>query len=134
MPPTSLPAPSAPSAPLTTAQIVALEPSVAFVKGHLRFGTGFLVSQGVVATNAHVIDEEFISNVEVRFPSAPAGQQGPLAAELLNEDPARPCFPGGFLRSCRDRDCTLLFVRERRGRHRDRQSRAWARKSCSKTR
>jgi hypothetical protein len=39
-----------------------------------------------VVTNAHVIGEEFLSAVEVRFPSAPAGQQGPLAVELLYED------------------------------------------------
>ena len=65
------------------------EPSVALVKGHASSGTGFLVKQGIVATNAHVIDGEFISNLEIRFPSAPAGKQGPLAAELLYEDPRR---------------------------------------------
>src|SRR6202044_2859571 len=44
---------------------------------------------GIVATNAHVIEGEFISNLEIRFPSAPAGKQGPLQAELLYEDPKR---------------------------------------------
>ena len=44
---------------------------------------------GVVATNAHVIEEEFISNLEVRFPSAPAGSQGPTKAQLLYEDRKR---------------------------------------------
>ena len=89
-PPPTSPVPPAKNAPLTTAQIVARwEPSVALVKGHASSGTGFLVKPGVVATNAHVIDGEFISNLEIRFPSAPADQQGPLEAELLYEDPKR---------------------------------------------
>jgi len=84
------PAPSVTNAPLTTAQIVARwEPSVALVKGQASSGTGFIVKPGIVVTNAHVIDDEFISGLEVRFPSAPAGKQGPLAAELLYEDPKR---------------------------------------------
>ncbi len=75
---------------LTTAQIVARwEPSVALIKGKTSSGTGFLVRQGVIATNAHVIEGEFISNLEVRFPSAPPDKQGPLPAELLYEDPKR---------------------------------------------
>ncbi len=36
-----------------------------------------------------MIDGEFISGLEIRFPSAPAGKQGPLSAELLYEDPKR---------------------------------------------
>lgn len=75
---------------LTTAQIVARwEPSVALIKGKTSSGTGFVVRNGVVATNAHVIEGEFISNLEVRFPSAPAGKQGPLPAGLLYEDRTR---------------------------------------------
>jgi S1-C subfamily serine protease len=84
------PAPSTPGVPMTTAQIVAKwEPSVALVKGQGSSGTGFVIKPGVVVTNAHVINEELISGLEVRFPSAPAGKQGPLAAELLYEDPKR---------------------------------------------
>jgi len=75
---------------LTTAQIVERwEPSVALIKGKTSSGTGFLVKRGVVVTNAHVIEGEFITNLEVRFPSAPAGQQGPLPAQLLYEDRKR---------------------------------------------
>ena len=82
------PAPA--STPLTTAQIVArCEPSVALIKGKVSSGTGFLVRSGVVATNAHVIEEEFVSNLEIRFPSAPAGSQGPISAQLLYEDRKR---------------------------------------------
>ena len=65
------------------------EPSVALIKGKVSSGTGFLVRHGVIATNAHVIEEEFISNLEVRFPSAPAGNQGPSSAQLLYEDRKR---------------------------------------------
>ncbi len=79
-----------PHGPLSTAQIVArCEPSVALIKGKASSGTGFLIRRGVVATNAHVIDHEFLSDLEVRFPSAPAGQQGPSRAELLYEDTKR---------------------------------------------
>jgi S1-C subfamily serine protease len=87
--PTS-PAPSVANVPLTTAQIVARwEPSVALAKGQASSRTGFIVKPGIVVTNAHVIDDEFMSGLEVRFPSAPAGKQGPLAAEFLYEDPKR---------------------------------------------
>jgi S1-C subfamily serine protease len=76
--------------PLTTAQIVArCERSVALINGKVSSGTGFLVWYGVVATNAHVIEEEFISYLEVRFPSAPAGSQGPIPVQLLYEDRKR---------------------------------------------
>ena len=82
--------PTPASTPLTTAQIVArCEPSVALIKGKVSSGTGFLVRYGVIATNAHVIEEEFVSNLEVRFPSAPAGNQGPVKAQLLYEDRKR---------------------------------------------
>ena len=89
----STPTPAAPvakAAPKTTAEIVARsEASVALVKGHASSGTGFVVKPGVIATNAHVIDGEFISNLEIRFPSAPQGKQGPFPVELLFEDPKR---------------------------------------------
>ena len=38
--------------------------------------------RGVVATNAHVIEGEFLSSLEVRFPSAPAGKQAQLGGKL----------------------------------------------------
>ena len=66
------------------------EPSVTLVKAPASSGTGFLVKPGVIATNAHVIDDEFISALEIRFPSAPAGKQGPFDTELLfSSDPKR---------------------------------------------
>jgi serine protease Do len=89
--PTPVPVtPSPTSAPLTTAQIVKrCEPSVALIKGKVSSGTGFMIGYGVIATNAHVIEDEFISNLDVRFPSAPAGHQGPISAQLLFEDRKR---------------------------------------------
>ena len=91
IPPAAPPAASpARGAPLTTAELVKrCESSVALVKGNASSGTGFLVRPGVVATNSHVIDDEFISGLEIRFPSAAEGKQGPFPAELLYEDPKR---------------------------------------------
>lgn len=75
---------------LTTAEIVAeSEPSVALIKGKGSSGTGFLVGPGLLATNAHVIDDEFIPDLEVRFVSADEGHKAPLKAELLYEDAER---------------------------------------------
>ena len=59
------------------------------ITGDGSVGTGFLVRPGVIATNAHVIDGEFITNLRVRFPSAEKAQQGPITAELLYEDTRR---------------------------------------------
>ena len=77
-------------APLSTKQIVAkCETSVALIKGKVSTGTGFVIKRGIVATNAHVIEDELLSGLEIRFPSAPEGQQGPLPAQLLYEDRKR---------------------------------------------
>ena len=59
------------------------------IKGRTTVGTGFLIRPGVIATNAHVIAGEFVSDLEVRFPSAPKDQQGPMPVELLYEDSKR---------------------------------------------
>ncbi|HVC93316.1 MAG TPA: trypsin-like peptidase domain-containing protein [Pirellulales bacterium] len=77
-------------ATLTTEQVVAQsEPSVAFIKGRRSSGTGFMVRPGVVATNKHVIESEFIDQIKVHFPSADANTRGPFSAELQYEDPER---------------------------------------------
>lgn len=81
--------PSAPQ-PLTTVQIVArVDPSVALIRGKRALGTGFLVRTGLLATNAHVIEGEVISNLEVRFPAAGDSSKGPLHVELAFKDPKR---------------------------------------------
>lgn len=79
-----------PARPLSTADIVAeSDPSIALIKGNASSGTGFLVGPGLLATNSHVIDDEFLSQLQVHFPSADAAHAGPVAAELLYEDPRR---------------------------------------------
>jgi S1-C subfamily serine protease len=75
---------------LSTAEIVEeSEPSVALIKGNASSGTGFLVGPGLLATNAHVIEDEFIPDLEIRFVSADDKHNAPLKAELLYEDPER---------------------------------------------
>ena len=79
-----------PGRTLSSAEIAAeSEPSIAMITGDGSVGTGFVVRPGIIATNAHVIDGEFMSGVRVRFPSAEKDQQGPLLAELLYEDTHR---------------------------------------------
>jgi serine protease Do len=86
---TRSPAPTS-GAALSTAQIVAkCEPSVALIKGRVSVGTGFVIKRGIIATNAHVIEDELLAGLEIRFPSAPQGRQGPLPAQLLYEDRKR---------------------------------------------
>jgi S1-C subfamily serine protease len=75
---------------LSSAEIAAeSEPSIAMITGDGSVGTGFLVRRGIIATNAHVVDGEFMTNLRVRFPSAEKAQQGPVLAELLLEDTRR---------------------------------------------
>jgi hypothetical protein len=62
---------------------------VALVHGKLSSGTGFLAAPNVVATNAHVIEDEFLQNVQVRFPSAADPDKGPYKVRLLYENHKR---------------------------------------------
>jgi hypothetical protein len=64
------------------------EPSIAMITGDGSVGTGFLVRPGVIATNAHVIDGEFITNLRVRFPSASKAKQGPIRTLTIDETPS----------------------------------------------
>jgi S1-C subfamily serine protease len=76
--------------PLTTAEIVEkCEPSVALVRGKSSSGTGFVVRPGIIATNAHVIEDELLGNLEVRFPSATGEFAQAQPVELLYEDRTR---------------------------------------------
>jgi len=65
------------------------EPSVALIKGKSSSGTGFLVGRGLLATNRHVVEGEFVENLSVSFPSAKSQHRGPSDAELLYIDPSR---------------------------------------------
>lgn len=85
-----IPAPAPAGRSLSTADVVAeSDPSIALIRGKSSSGTGFLVSPGLLATNAHVIDGEFVSNLEIRFPAAEGPRAGPARAELLYEDARR---------------------------------------------
>lgn len=75
---------------LTVEQVVAkVEASVAFIKGRTGSGSGFVIREGMVATNRHVIEKQLMSQLQIHFPSAPMGQRGPFPAELIYVDPER---------------------------------------------
>jgi S1-C subfamily serine protease len=75
---------------MSTADIVAeSEPAVALIKSNSSGGTGFLIGRGLLATNAHVIADEFMSDVKVSFISADDKHKAPLRAQLLYEDAER---------------------------------------------
>ena len=65
------------------------EASVALIKVKKGSGTGFIARAGIVATNSHVIDAERVKDIQVSFPTAPEGQQGPYSAKLLHQDKGR---------------------------------------------
>ncbi len=62
------------------------EPSVAVIKGRLSSGTGFVIKDGILATNKHVISNELMQHIQIHFPSALETDKGPYEAELLYED------------------------------------------------
>lgn len=65
-------------------------PSVAVVKGKTGSGSGFLMPGNIIATNNHVVEREFIEDVEIEFPDAKdPSQRGPFKADLLYESPHR---------------------------------------------
>ncbi|MEO2033062.1 MAG: trypsin-like peptidase domain-containing protein [Planctomycetaceae bacterium] len=75
--------------PKTIVDIVAsTEPAVASIEGKFGSGTGFLIGEGLLATNRHVIDLELVKNLKVRFPSATDDAQGPYTPRLLYVDPS----------------------------------------------
>jgi S1-C subfamily serine protease len=82
---------------LTIEQIAArAEGAVALVEvkrgfGSERFlaGSGFLVRRGLLATNSHIIGDESIADLQVRFPSAGGAEPGPEPVHLRYEDRRR---------------------------------------------
>jgi S1-C subfamily serine protease len=77
---------------LTVEQVVAkVEASVACIKfkGYIGGGSGFVIREGMIATNRHVIEKVLISQLEIHFPSAPMDQRGPFPAELIYVDPEK---------------------------------------------
>ncbi|MFL5343003.1 MAG: S1C family serine protease [Gemmataceae bacterium] len=64
-------------------------PAVGVVEGKVGHGTGFLLTDRVLATNAHVINLEFEENLRVHFPAAPKAQHGPFKARYIWSDRKR---------------------------------------------
>ncbi len=76
---------------LTTEQVAARsEASVAFIAGPAGpSGTGFLISDGLVATNAHVIDSIPPDQIQITFPAAPELDRGPILGRVVYFEPNR---------------------------------------------
>jgi S1-C subfamily serine protease len=76
-----------PQKTLTAEEIIAkYDASVALIKGKNGAGTGFLVRPGMIATNAHVVNDELTSDLQIQFLSAPEGKRGPTSPQLLYLD------------------------------------------------
>ena len=75
---------------LTTEEVAARsEASVGLISGASSSGTGFLVADGLLATNAHVIESIPPDEIHVTFPAAPELDQGPLLGRVVYFDPHR---------------------------------------------
>lgn len=78
---------SAPTEKLSRADLFkATAPAVAFIKGRLSTGTGWMIAPNLMATNRHVIEGELMRHIEVHFPSAPEKRQGPYKAKVIYID------------------------------------------------
>lgn len=75
------------------------EASVGLIRGASSSGTGFLVADGLLATNAHVVAPIPEGQIGVTFPAAPELDRGPLLAKVVYFD--------------RDRDLAILRVATR---------------------
>ncbi len=80
--------PPALAASLSTADLVAsVEGGVALISGPRGVGTGFLVADGILATNAHVIEDTFLPDLRVTFPARSPQKSRVLA--ILHKDNRR---------------------------------------------
>jgi len=68
--------------------IADVEASIALIQGSGSSGTGFVVSPGLVVTNKHVVNDEFVGDLTVVFPSAADRFQTAQSATLYYKDPA----------------------------------------------
>jgi S1-C subfamily serine protease len=74
--------------PLGTEELIKrVESSIAVIQGKYGSGSGFLINNNVVATNKHVIDGEFISQIRVIFPSDRESIKKLYSVSLIYEDP-----------------------------------------------
>lgn len=86
----SVKAPLPKIATLTTEEVASKsEQSIGFIFGPSSFGTGFLVADGLLVTNAHVITPTPPDQLQVTFPAAVELDRGPLKAEVVYFDIVR---------------------------------------------
>lgn len=75
---------------LTGEELIAkVEPSVANILTDSGSGSGFLIQPGILATNKHVINNAFESDIKVRFPSAEDDLKGPYDVRVVYKHPNR---------------------------------------------
>ncbi len=75
---------------LTVEQVVArTDSSIALIRGRRSSGSGFVVWNGIVATNRHVVKNEETEHLMVYFPNASVAQRGPHRVQVLYIDPER---------------------------------------------
>jgi S1-C subfamily serine protease len=74
--------------PLTPQTLVARAgPSVAVIEGRSGSGSGFLVGPGLLVTNRHVVDDELIESIRVKWPDGGTDNRGLYGVQLVYEDP-----------------------------------------------
>jgi S1-C subfamily serine protease len=66
-----------------------IRPAIAYLDSEKASGTAFVVRPGVLATNVHVLEEEYIDNYRARFISAADPTAKGLPLKLLYHDRAR---------------------------------------------
>ncbi|MEM9368526.1 MAG: serine protease, partial [Planctomycetota bacterium] len=81
-------------------------PSVAHIRGRWSSGTGFLVAENLLATNSHVIDGEYSSNISIGFPSGNQPGKKYQVLHIVEEDRERDI---AFiqLENCREKPLAL---------------------------
>src|SRR5262249_36756579 len=63
--------------------------AIAYLEGKRGSGTSFLVGKGILATNNHVLQDEFIDNLRARFISVEKPSAKALPVKLLYRNRAR---------------------------------------------
>ena len=128
-----IPAGSSPPGRAIPPRSWALEPSVALIKGKVGSGTGFVVKRGIVATNSHVIEEELIDGIEVRFPGAPR-QAGSAFAQLFTRIASETSRSSPWELDLRRSSSSRTTASEKARTSRSSAIPAWETRSCSRTR
>jgi S1-C subfamily serine protease len=86
--PDPAPTPTPPPAEKPAFNFEPLKASIAIVKGKRGHGSGFVVMPNVIATNSHVIRDDFLNDVVVSFIDA-TGSEQKLKTKLLYQDKPR---------------------------------------------